>query len=73
MLVFILTLVSAQFTQKLHFHYPNNEETIAEFTITNRHEIDFSNTLQPMSLFPRSFLENLHVHGKAKNVYISTT
>lgn len=45
MLIFILTLVSAQFTSKLHFHYPNNEETIAEFTITNRHEIDFSNTL----------------------------
>lgn len=26
-----------------------------------------------MSLFPRSFLENLHVHGKARQVYISTT
>ncbi|CAD8052204.1 unnamed protein product [Paramecium sonneborni] len=73
MFIFFLVYVQAQFSSKLHFHYPNADESIAEFRIINKHEIDFTKTTQPFSLFPRSFLENLHIEGKVRELYISST
>ncbi|CAD8148865.1 unnamed protein product [Paramecium pentaurelia] len=70
MLILFLVYVQGQFTSKLHFHYPNTDKSIAVFTITNKNQIDFTNTTKPIQLFQKSLLENLHIDVKLKE-YIS--
>ncbi|CAD8050028.1 unnamed protein product [Paramecium primaurelia] len=71
MLILFLVYVQAQFTSKLHFHYPNTDESIAVFTITNKNQINFTNITKPIYLFLKSLLENLHIDVKVKELYIS--